>query len=309
MSNKSKNGVNANVLKQKSIESPKKRQLNESEKILVGAYSKHTEEIKALKKHIKEQNTEIDKINKLRKQIAEDFKTIISRIEIVETENLSLKNENTTIKNENATTKNEIGYLRSENSTRKNDVTILKNENKSIKAQIEILYQNNNDLKIEVNDDKLEIQKLLSKAEDIEQKMHNEKIIITCKLEKNRSIIETISKKLKIPMEQMHGLVAENFGNLEDKFLIKTINSTIKSKIFKAAKTERPNDLFVNEFLVKRRQKLMYDLRTMKRQGRFSSVYSFNGDIFVKYHNNNNYFHIKSLNDILDANATSYNDS
>ena len=210
------------------------------------------------------------------------------------------------MKNENSTLTNEISHLQSENTTRKNDIGCLNNENKSIKTQIETLHQNNNDLNNEINNQKLEFDKLLSRSEDMEQKMHNDKIIITCTLEKNRSIIETLSKKLKIPKEQMDGLIVENFGNLQNKFIIKSITSTAKSNFFKAAKTERPHDLFINEFLTKKREKLLYDLRTMKRQGRFSSVYTFNGDIYVKYQNNNTSFNIKSLNDILNANAPSY---
>ena len=279
--------ANANVLKQKNLPSPTKRNLTESEKVLVGCYSTQVKEIKPLKKSLEEQNKEITSIIKNRKKIEENFKNLETRISKVEAENSNLKTENLNLKNE-------ISALNPGNNDMQSDNLNLQNSNKILNN--EVLSQ------------KKEIRKLSFNLEDLEQKFANDKIIITCNsLDNNKSLLENLSSKLKLSSKELDGLVIEKFGNLQNKFLVKIPKTSTKSIIFVAAKKEKPRDLYVNEFLVKRREKLLYDLRMLKRnEGRFVSVYTFNGDIYVKYNHTDMPFLIKSLDDVMDPNAPVY---
>ena len=142
--------------------------------------------------------------------------------------------------------------------------------------------------------------------------MHNEKIIVTCKLEKNKNIsikenlCKSLSKKLKLPLAVVDIASAEPFGNMENKYIIKVPNFTVKTMLFRAVKLTKPKDLFLNEFLIKARQNLFFELRQMRKNGELYSVYSFNGQLFVKYSLDGPSFRVKSLNDIMNPNARNF---
>ena len=125
-------------------------------------------------------------------------------------------------------------------------------------------------------------------------------------MEQNKTLTETLSSKLNIPLKELDDLIFQKFGNFNNKFVAKVSNSSLKSRMFKAVKTARPENVFINEFLTKKRENLMYELRNFKRQGRLTSVYSFNGKIYVKYPNNIVAFHVNNLSDMLNPNAQTF---
>ena len=83
------------------------------------------------------------------------------------------------------------------------------------------------------------------------------------------------------------------------KFLLHLGSPAVKNLIFRSMKTHHPDDMFLNEYLTKRRENIFYQLRKMKaEEKKFHQVYTFHGDIFVKYNSNDSPKQISSLADI-----------
>ena len=72
-----------------------------------------------------------------------------------------------------------------------------------------------------------------------------------------------------------------------------------KLALFKAARTIRPHNLSINEFLTPKNAKLMYDLRKMKFEKKnLHSIFSLSGRVYVTYVEGGDKHEICNLSDV-----------
>ena len=103
-----------------------------------------------------------------------------------------------------------------------------------------------------------------------------------------------ILEKLKLSTDTVEAKQVSKFG--DTGFLWHLDSHDIKQKLIKAARTAKPEGIFVNKFLIKKKLELLKELRKMKNDDeKFSSVWTRNGWIFVKDDENSDPREIKKL--------------
>ena len=172
------------------------------------------------------------------------------------------------------------------------------------------LKEDNANLKRENLALKSELGRITNRMDDLEQRNVNNKVIIHMKNFKplpnkslKESVIGTLDSHLPLERNALVDIKISNFGNVENKFVLDLPNQQTKRLLFKTIKTKKPNDIYIYEFLIKKRHQLLYELRQLKRNddGLFHSVYSFNGIIYVKYSRDSQPV---SINDIREIQMT-----
>jgi chromosome segregation ATPase len=101
-------------------------------------------------------------------QLENELRTIRQELQSSKNENSTLKNEKQTLKNENSTLKNENGTLKNEKQALKNENGTLKNEKQALKNENQTLKT----LSTSLNSDKLLYQ---ANCEKIQQELIREK--------------------------------------------------------------------------------------------------------------------------------------
>ena len=111
---------------------------------------------------------------------------------------------------------------------------------------------------------------------------------------------ESLKSALALSDATMNGIRMRRASRTNKaKFLLHLDNPAIKGELFRKMKIQKPSGVYLNEFLTKHRESILYQLRRMKRDERkFHQVYSYHGDIFVKYTSNDTPKLIRSLSDI-----------
>ena len=139
--------------------------------------------------------------------------------------------------------------------------------------------------------------------EDLEQEARNNKLLVTFpKLDPAVDVItkvkETMEKELSISCEELRDVNIRKFGKRNNMALIALNKTYLKGKIFKELRLKRPKDVFVNEFLVHRREALFRQLRQYKKEGKVYSVFTLNGKIYIKYAQNEDKVLVNKIEDL-----------
>lgn len=97
-----------------------------------------------------------------------------------------------------------------------------------------------------------------------------------------RDVKDVLSQTLRLSTNFLDRFVFRRIGSDGNKIFATALDEVDKSALFTTVRSLRPDNFYVNEYLTKENADLFYQLRKMKKDGHFSSVYSFRGDIYVK---------------------------
>jgi hypothetical protein len=71
-----------------------------------------------------------------------------------------------------------------------------------------------------------------------------------------------------------------------------------KMTLLKAARTVRPPNFYINEFLSRRQDNLLFEMRKLKSERGFHSVFSFKGKIYYTMSKGGKMILVKNLNEV-----------
>ncbi len=88
-----------------------------------------------------------------------------------------------------------------------------------------------------------------------------------------------------VTSEVVKSLTFRKIGKGKHSVLVNVPVSSVRSAFFVAAKLIKPRNLYINESLISSRDKLLYELRQLKREKKwYHSVFSlFGRDIYIFY--------------------------
>ena len=115
--------------------------------------------------------------------------------------------------------------------------------------------------------------------------------------------INKLSSALHIPLENLKRSDFKLFGKQKKCLLVTTKNNIDRSELFKAARTVKPANISINEFLTPKKAKLIFDLRKLKfeKKKNIHSIFSLSGKVYVTYSVKGDKYEI---NDVSDLNFT-----
>ena len=164
------------------------------------------------------------------------------------------------------------------------------------------------------------IRKLRYENEEELQRSYNLKLILSCKLqlaaradenephsaaemkEIQVKVRECMSTSLDLDLSLFDDMIVRplRIDNIS-KFLIVLPDFRLRIKIFSSLGKMKPKDFYIQEYLVKRREQLLYDLRQMVKSNDklLTSTYTRDGELFLKYAGNQKPTLIREINPIL----------
>ncbi len=110
-------------------------------------------------------------------------------------------------------------------------------------------------------------------------------------------VSDQISQVLHVGIEKIKCFSFQRLGKNKNKVLVRIPDTEDRIELFRAARTIRSTNLFVNDFLTPVRQ-TFFKLRKQKHQRGLHSVFSFRGQIYIKKMRDGDMILIKSLNDL-----------
>jgi hypothetical protein len=121
----------------------------------------------------------------------------------------------------------------------------------------------------------------------MERKLNEGKLLISGNFIKENmtnplTLKTSLAEKLSLPITYFEGSSLAKFGTRSDKIILKTIDTSLITKIFNKMKIIKPNDLYINEYLTKSDSKIGFELRKLKKNNLIGAVSSFHGVIFYK---------------------------
>jgi hypothetical protein len=112
-------------------------------------------------------------------------------------------------------------------------------------------------------------------------------------------VINKLSAMLHIQRDRLSKSTFQKFGKMGKCVLMTVQEPDEKYAIFEAVRTVKPASLSINEFLTPAKAKLIYELRKLKfESGKFKSVFSMNGKVYVTYSEKGQKYLISNLSDI-----------
>ena len=202
----------------------------------------------------------------------------------------------------------EIGSLASQIAQLFGRVQHLEDENKTLKDNLresdeKILALEARVAKLESSSDKVE--KVAAIQERNNKEMRKKQLIIKgSALSYNpdklkEDTVSKLSEILKISPSSLKRSDYKLFGLQKKCILVTAQNTSDRAAFFEAARTVKPKNLSVNEFLPPAQAILLYELRKMKfEQKNLSSVFSVGGKIYVTYEQGGEKYEIKTINDV-----------
>lgn len=147
------------------------------------------------------------------------------------------------------------------------------------------------------------INELELRFEDIEQEKRNLNLLLHIndsppQDEYEESIKKILTDKIEVEGELIEGIVITRFGRTKNIFSLMVPNFRVKGRLFACIRRTKPKDIYLSEYLVSRREKLMKDLRLRKKNGELASVFTYNGQVFVKLTQNSQKIKISNINDL-----------
>jgi hypothetical protein len=107
-----------------------------------------------------------------------------------------------------------------------------------------------------------------------------------------------VSDRLHICKNKTDTFEYRRLGKDSNKMLVKVPNFEDKMSLLKAARTIRPPNFYVNEFLSRRQDKLLFEMRKLKSERGFYSVFSFKGKIHYTLTKGGKMILVKDINNI-----------
>ena len=157
------------------------------------------------------------------------------------------------------------------------------------------------------------------KLDDEKQAAKKDTLILTGKCVDSSSanlqdaMEKNVADKLRITPETTAKIKFFKLGQAKNLVAAEIVSHEIRTEMFQAARTIKPNDLFVSESLTKRRRTLLYQLRKLKKSNKIHSAFSYHGNIYYKQTATGDRILVKSLSalqTLVDAyNAEAANDN
>ncbi len=151
------------------------------------------------------------------------------------------------------------------------------------------LKAENTDLRNKTNSNNEKIIALEQRIDDMEQHTENDEIIISgcsVKADSNnlkRDMSKLICNELKISLEVVKSLTFRKIGKGKHSVLVNVPVSSVRSAFCVTARSIKPSNLYKNECLISSWDKLLYELRKLKREKKcLHSVFSLYGRSYVK---------------------------
>ena len=218
-----------------------------------------------------------------------------------------------------------IQNLGTEISKMRNENTKALNMMKGVNERVQKLEVENGTLNTKLNELEKKVEDLERKEDDRDQKELSNKVIVRCKIPSQREaptlsedgnaisalggnqtpslddVMTHLCDELHLGTDDRQLLSIRKLGMIENTYVIEIKNQSLKSKLFKNCKEYAPQDFFLNEYLTKKRHRLMFELRELKRDtstnGTIQRVYSFNGKVIIKKSGQVNPLQINTLSD------------
>jgi hypothetical protein len=175
---------------------------------------------------------------------------------------------------------------------------------KSAMDRITKLEQENIGLKNKLEEKDAIVRDQEKRLEDIEGHVRADFVVISGrsvsseKTDLHQRMSHQLSNALTISIDVTDRFIYRKLGNGTNKVLVKVANYDDRVALFTAAKKDRPKDLFVNDYLIPSRDKLLYEVRKRKQDLGFYAVFSLRGRIFIKKRKDSDKIMIGSLEDV-----------
>ena len=200
----------------------------------------------------------------------------------------------------------------------------LKNDMSNVSSKLDSLLSVMNHMSVRINDieEKVcdqdstillqneKIVELESKIEDNESKLLQNKVILTHKnLNANSTnlrmdVIKFFEEKMKLPPDVIYGFTVSKFGTGAHTLLVEFSVMKHKRALYKArralwqANDPIHKDLFINDFLTKKRAELMKLAREMKKKKQIHAAFSHDGNVFIKKDQGSTMIKIRDASDL-----------
>jgi hypothetical protein len=190
---------------------------------------------------------------------------------------------------------------------------IMMNSNfEKISKRVTSIEESVHDFQVSQNAMKQDYETVSQKSERLEKSVKDKQLLVTCEREfgcddKNleRVVYQCLENKLGLRKDQLCYIDVERLGRSKKTVVLSLPTLKLKNEMFmlkKRVRNENPNEVdgfFINDFLTSKRDKLFKELRRQqKEEGKFFSVFTFHGDIFIKTAANGNKKLIRSLSDV-----------
>jgi hypothetical protein len=148
--------------------------------------------------------------------------------------------------------------------------------------------------RIEENDRKSMLNRALLTYENINTASESLKTDVT----------KFLTLELKLAPLIMNGLTVSSFGRGNHTVLLEFATFEGKRELFRAKKSLYNQDknkyksLYVNEFLTKNKAELLRKARSMKKENKFHSAFSFDGRVYVRIHEKDDRMIIQDMTDL-----------
>ena len=138
------------------------------------------------------------------------------------------------------------------------------------------------------------ISDLESSVEENERKLRLNKVLITYgefgveSPTLQDDVCKFLIDSMKLDPQMLNGTRVEKFGKGGHTLLIELPSTNVKKEIFKARANLRRNgnpicnNLFVNDFLTRRKVELFKKTRELKKNGKIQSTFTFDGNVYIK---------------------------
>lgn len=164
-------------------------------------------------------------------------------------------------------------------------------------------------LKKESDKKDVKIAELERRVDSLERKEREDYLVVTGPAintsapNLEESVKNIISSCTRIHPNKLN-FTAKKLGNSRTQALLKLKDATLKTDLFRAFRTMKPKDMYINEYLTPANYKLAAELRKLKREkGLIHSVFTFHGQVYVKKSPDGNKILMQTLQDFDKLNS------
>ena len=182
-------------------------------------------------------------------------------------------------------------------------VALFKAQDIATRLYFEDLLKEKND---QINDLQIKVDRLESRVDDLEQYGRRYSIKLSGVAESvSESPASFLKEKLSVEIDELHDIdryhrVGRHDSNGKPRdILIKFTNYRTKAAVFKNRFKLKGTGCFVNDDLTRKRSKLLFKCRTLKKQSSLKDTWTRDGNVFIKL-NDNSTKRISSLEELAD---------
>ena len=152
------------------------------------------------------------------------------------------------------------------------------------------------------------VNEMESRLDELEQKSLSQKLILKIDdVSDSRNfdlaaVRNYLSNKLQMSAEEVGTINGYPLSDDGHRFVLDVTTQSTRYKLFKQCKAIKPSTIYLNEFLTKKRDKMMFDLRRLKEtKPSLKRVYSDHGRVFCVIDGRNDRLRVRSIEDVLDV--------